>query len=59
MACVPKRDYNPAIMLELVKSIAQGTGRVAFAAGAGACVLLICLMACAVTLVAAPPKLKV
>ena len=45
-------------MLDSIKSIAQGAVRVAFAAGAGACVLLICLVACAVTLVAASPKLR-
>lgn len=58
MAVVPKRDYIAPIMLEIIKTIALGTGRVAFAAGAGAVVLLICLAACVYTLVVAPPKLR-
>jgi hypothetical protein len=41
-----------------LKSIGQGIWRVAFAAGAGAAVLLICLAACVFTLISAPPKLR-
>ena len=46
-------------MVEVFKSIAQGTWQVAFVATAGAAVLLICLVACVVTLVAAPPRIQV
>ena len=46
-------------MFAAFKSIANGAWRVAFAAGAGAAVLLICLAACIFTLVAAPPRIQV
>jgi hypothetical protein len=54
---VPKRDYKFGMFVGF-KSMAQGIWRVAFAAGAGAAVLLICVVACAFTLVSAPPKLR-
>jgi hypothetical protein len=55
---VPKQDYNCDIMLAAFKSIALGIWRVAFAAGAGAGVLLICVAACVSTLVCAPPRIQ-
>jgi hypothetical protein len=42
-------------MFAAIKSIANGIWRVAFAAGAGAAVLVICLVACVFTLVCAAP----
>lgn len=45
-------------MFAVIKSIAQGLWRVAFAAGAGAAVLLICLAACVFTLVSTPPRIQ-
>jgi hypothetical protein len=42
-------------MFAVMKSFASGVWRVAFAAGAGAAVLSICLVACAFTLVCAAP----
>jgi len=41
-----------------IKSIAVGIWRVAFAAGAGAAVLLICAAACVFTLISAPPRIQ-
>jgi hypothetical protein len=46
-------------MFAVVKSIAQGIWRVAFAAGAGLAVLLICLVACILTLVCAAPLQRI
>ena len=45
-------------MFAVIKSIGLGAWRVAFAAGAGAAVLMICLAACIFTLVAAPPRIQ-
>lgn len=45
-------------MSAVIKSIAQGIWRVAFAAGAGAAVLLICVAACVFTLISAPPRIQ-
>jgi hypothetical protein len=45
-------------MFVVIKSIAQGFWRVAFAAGAGAAVLLICVAACVFTLISAPPRIQ-
>jgi hypothetical protein len=42
-------------MFAVIKSIAYGIGRVAVAAGAGAAVLAICIVACVFTLVCAAP----
>jgi hypothetical protein len=60
---VPKRDYKRPVrgigMFAVVKSIAQGIWRVAFAAGAGLAVLLICLVACILTLVCAAPLQRI
>jgi hypothetical protein len=55
---VPKRDYNRDIMFAAFKSIALGIWRVAFAASAGAAVLLICVAVCVFTLVCAPPRIQ-
>lgn len=45
-------------MLAGIKTIAHGAWKVAFAAGAGAAVLLICVAACIFTLVSAPPRIQ-
>jgi hypothetical protein len=46
-------------MFATIKSIASGIWRVAFAAGAGVAVLLVCLVACVFTLVCAAPLQRV
>ena len=45
-------------MLAGIKTIAHGAWKVAFAAGAGVAVLLICVAACIFTLATAAPKLR-
>ena len=45
-------------MSAVIKSIAQGIWRVAFAAGAGAALLLICVAACGFTFISAPPRIQ-
>ena len=46
-------------MFAVIKSIAQGILRVAFAACAGAAVLLICVAAFVFILISAPPRIQV
>lgn len=45
-------------MFAVIKSIAQGIWRVAFATGAGMVVLLICVAACVLTLLSARPRIQ-
>ena len=62
LAAVPKRNYIRAIrkigMLAVIKSVTHGAWRVAFSAGAGAAVLLICVVACVFTLISALPRIQ-